>query len=241
MLTHGDDAQAWWTRGLASLKLSAFAQAVTDFRQADHLHSAGKTKACLGYAYHRTGGVKEARIYYTAAVNAGFATPEVLNNLGYLHLKLSTPAELAEAAKRLSHALAQRPDLKAALHNRGCVYLKQAGSAALRNGKAQAPNRELLRRALTDLARAVNLVGPATADLYRDAAHACALLARDEPERAAEALDYLARGLEQGLDPRKEPFPSLLAHHPKFASLGAPRPVTVATVTNARILAVIPD
>src|SRR5262249_26135804 len=149
-----------------------------------------------------------------AALDGGFQTPEVYNNLAYSQLGRS---DLDGARESLDRALAVAPPLPAACHNR-LVLLTQ----------------ELFRgdpRGLAEVQPALDLAlgtCPESAELYGNAADLCAAARRAEPARADHwadlALTHLERGVRLGLRPGTRPTSPLYkklpeAHAARLAAL----------------------
>lgn len=231
LIAHKDDAQGWFARGLALLKLgehdpSQFAFAIVDFKESDRLYPDAQTKACLGYALQRNGKDEAACHYYELARAAGYASAEVLNNLGCAYQKKTATRQ--DADRRLTEALDLNPNLQAAHHNRGRLYYRQA----LAPPQPLAPDKavpfvttfsalDLLEKALQDLGQAMKL-GPLSGDLCHDAALVCAELAKTDTNQRSATVGFLDDAVRHGLNPRvlsREPFETVLAGNPKFKLL----------------------
>jgi serine/threonine protein kinase len=249
LANNSKDAGAWFTRGVAVLKLAeqgqqSFALAVSDFSEADRLRSDVQTKACLGYALQRNDDVESAMLYYAKAITDGCKSAAVLNNLGYIHLRL---ARWSDAEDCFDRALTLQPELQAAYHNRGRLYLMRARPgpklfATTVPRKSGVPSEEhLLQQALRDLSRAIEL-GPPARNLYLDAATACARLAVYDPALRDRAIGCLDLAIQHGLDPKqldRNSFTSVLAGHGWFDDLRH-RPRVAATATEASRVVAIP-
>jgi hypothetical protein len=228
--------QAWFVRGWMRKQLGAaspgthesqsnFAEAAVDFRTADQLFPMGVTKACLGYCRNQYGEHHpEAKLHYLNAIQAGFGTPEVFNNLGYTFLRLNLDADYhPRAEENLTAALDLNGNLQAAYHNRARVALEWA-----RKNPHYVPV-----TGIADIERALRS-GPITADLYADAfklylvammndrklkeatsllltPDACTNLVRLGLERPRwkwswrdRACECLGQAMELGLDPKRE-------------------------------------
>jgi eukaryotic-like serine/threonine-protein kinase len=203
--------------------------AITDYALADKLAPSGRNKACIGYCFSRLGQPYGARGWYDAAIAAGFAPAEVLNNRGCAQLQLK---DVEEAVESLSEAIKRKPNLQAALYNRARARRQEA--LALRSslkGPASAEVdrriRVVLQNGLADIRQAL-AAAPSVARLYRDAAHLCLLASADNRELKREALSYLSLAVEHGDDPRKlagDRRFELLKNEPQFKLLsqrGAP-------------------
>lgn len=193
-------------RGRARLRQGEFAVALSDFQKANGQARSGRTLACIGYCYSSLKQHSEAVIYYQQAIDAGYGTAEVYNDLGYSQSNLS---KWGEAEKALTTALALNPELQAGYFNRAIVYLslvRVKGNADL---------------GVADVEKAI-AIGPVAADLLRDAA--CLYASAGNPDAA---LDCLEQAIERGLDPSRlgkdRAFISIW-NHPSFHKLSS-RPV----------------
>lgn len=138
------------------------------------------------------------------------------------------------------------PELQAAWHNRGVVYLRHTllpvRPRVSSSGETVAPptHQELFARALADFSRAIAL-GPPSGDLCYDAAFACA---KHHPVLKEQAIDYLGRGLEYGLDRQKlrqQPFASVLKDDPAYKELLARPPQPHGPVVAEHVLPIPPE
>jgi tetratricopeptide (TPR) repeat protein len=146
----------------------------------------GQIKARLGYWENCAGKHGAAVNFYEEAINDGFATAEVYNNLGYSLLESRGPRQPVQ--RNLDAAVDLNPHLQAAFHNRALYYLRRFE----RDGKP------LSAVGIDDIQKAMRL-GPESTELYRDAAfvHAAA------KEHDAEALDFLEKAIAMGQDPHE--------------------------------------
>jgi tetratricopeptide (TPR) repeat protein len=224
-----EDARAWFGRALTYQKLGRsdqrnFAHAAADFEVALRLDPQGKTKACLGYCLHARGEPRQAALLYQEALESGYATAELLNNLGAAELYL---AQAAEAEQHLGRALALAP-LQAAYHNRALVYLnlaRQTPPAAPESAvasNADARREELLLKGIADAEKAM-AVGLPSGELFYDAAQLCAVAGRSDRQWLGPALGYLDQALRYGVEPKKlaDAAWSALRPNPLFAELSA--------------------
>jgi serine/threonine protein kinase/Tfp pilus assembly protein PilF len=249
LANNSKDAGAWFTRGLVFLKLAeqgrqSFGLAVSDFSEADQLRPNVQTKACLAYALQRKDDGKNASVYYAQAIAGGCKSAAVFNNLGYIHLRLS---DWSDAEHCFDRALELQPELQAAYHNRGRLYLMRAKPgpklfATTVPRKSGVPSEEhLLQQALRDLSRAIDL-GPASRDLYFEVALVCTRLAVCDPGLRDRAIGYLDLAIQHGLDPRqldRNGFTRVLAGHWWFDDLRR-RPRVAGAATEARSVVAIP-
>jgi serine/threonine protein kinase/Tfp pilus assembly protein PilF len=222
---------AFFLRARSHLKLGDMGAALLDFERANQLSPDGQTEACLGYCQHFTGQRDPGRAAadYTRAMNAGFATPEVLNNLGFCYLRLN---QLDAAKHCLDLAIGADPTLQSAYYNRALIDLERArlhphcyGSqveasamvvlgasldpttAAIsvltlhgQGGDLIAKMHYLPKSGIDDIRKAIEL-GPPTAPLFSDAARLCSVAAQHDPRWKAAALSYLAQAKDLGQDP----------------------------------------
>jgi tetratricopeptide (TPR) repeat protein len=142
----------------------------------------------MAYCLAWQGQHRVALAHYTRAVEAGFAPAAVWNDLGFSHLQLG-PRHLKEAQQCFDQAVALAPDLQAAHYNRAVT----AFSIALQGSDPPDP------AALDDIGKALQL-GPATTDLYYDAARVFTLAARHNRRWIERALHCLRLAIEHGQD-----------------------------------------
>jgi tetratricopeptide (TPR) repeat protein len=223
-----DDACGWFARGLTYQKLGlsdrrSFAQAASDFEVADRLDPQAKTKACLGYCLHARRQSQEAALLYEQALQSGYATAELLNNLGAAELAVAKPAQ---AEQHLGHALSLAP-LQAAYHNRALAYLqlarqnpRTASSRKAAPSDAAARREDLLRKGIADAEKAL-AVGTPSGELFYDAAQICSVAARADRQWIDRALRYLDQALRHGVEPKKlaDSAWSALRRQPLFLEL----------------------
>jgi tetratricopeptide (TPR) repeat protein len=145
-----------------------------------------------------------AAAYFEKCLEDGLVTAEILNNLGCIYSQ--DTARLTEAQAMLDRALGLKPDLQAARHNRALVAYQLAIGPAFgrkldRDSRAEA-QRKLLLAAVEDIERAIS-IGPASAELHRDAARIYARLGRLDSKWYDHALDQAALAVREGFDPEK--------------------------------------
>ncbi len=184
-------AEAFFARARTYQQLGNLQKALAEYEQAAPLASDGRILACRACCQAALGNYRSAMIYFSQAIEAGFDTAEVLNNLGYCSLKRN---DLRAAQQYLDQALARQPRLQAAYHNRLKVHARRG----LR------PSERIPASWLADLDQALSL-GPASADLYLDAARLYALAARADRQWIEPALACL----EKCVACRQLPQPSL--------------------------------
>jgi tetratricopeptide (TPR) repeat protein len=208
-------------RGRACQRLGAadrgnFGLALADFQRVDQLAPDGKVKACMGYCRNRLGFPHDATFSYHKAIEAGFHTAAVFNNLGCSYLERG---KVENAQQSLDQAIALDPTLQAAFHNRALVFLhrslsaRNAWHASRRAGGAAGAGpggegreasveklKQLLGRGISDIEKAIEL-GPGTAKLYYDAARLCALAA-EFGGPLTPALKYSEQAVAHGYNPQ---------------------------------------
>jgi tetratricopeptide (TPR) repeat protein len=177
-------------RGRAYLQLGMFAPALEDFARADTQRRDGCISACRGYCLSRLGHHAEAIDQYQGAIDAGFASPELFNDLGYSywHTHDSDKAQTA-----LREAMARDPELSVPLFILALIDLDRALES--RSGYVPDPGILAIRAAIRVSPY------PAPASLYRDAARLCALAAKNcsPPHSAAESARNRAEYVEEAL------------------------------------------
>jgi serine/threonine protein kinase/Flp pilus assembly protein TadD len=193
-LAEAESPEAYLARGRAYLKVGKRKAAEDDFLLADKLQPTGQTQAALGYCYNVMGNHDWAVGCYRIAIQKGFKTAVVFNNLGY-SLKF-TPDAGDEAALFLRKAIHTDPHLQPAYYNLATLQLKNAWNDHDRRRISP----EALKEGLAAMARAIEL-GPATAQLHLDAAYLWVLAARFEPRWKERALEHLDAAIDLGLPP----------------------------------------
>ncbi len=223
------DAGTHVTAARLKMRERLFTEALGHFREADRLRPDPLNRACAGYCLAHERQQPAAAVESQRAIDDGFATAAVYNNLAYSQMDTAP----ADAGETLARALALDPRLPAACHNRLVLLQKQLFISAQSLPEA---------RPALDLALDVC---PPSAELYSDVGDLYATVAwrtkGPESERLANlALDYLERGVALGLDLRRRrrwpPYVGLNGPQAaRFAALvSAPRPAT-ADVPTARL------
>lgn len=164
--------------------------------------------AARGYCYSRLGSHPIAIRLYNDALDAGFASAVVHNDLGFSLLRAG---QLQDAKTHVQQALDIDPNLQAAHHNLAWIRFQESFQ-----GKA-----DLLQDVLPELQQALEL-GPKSAALYRDLARVYAIAAKSDPQLAEDAMDALNQAVELGLTREKlgkDGFLANLKAHPRFASI----------------------
>ena len=215
------NADAFLARARAFQEMGAadqrqFQSALADYQEADRLASDARTKASIGYCLNQTGADPRFAIAnYQAAHALGYDSAGLFNNLGYSQLKISKTAG-AEAS--LDRAIELDPRLQAPHHNRAILHVQKA--TRLPPAKA---NEDDLKKWRADIATSVQAgirditfaikLGPASAEIYFDAARLHALAAETDPSQKEAALSYLQKAVALKFDTRK------LAHDPTFSAV----------------------
>jgi Flp pilus assembly protein TadD len=197
---------------LGAVDKSNYNLAMQDFMEADKRNPDGRSKAALGYCLNRTDGRSELAIGYCQdAIEAGFATAEVFNNLGFNYLRMN---QTKEAKQSLDRAIELDRGLQAAYHNRALVVYSQSLLKINRLGPT-AKETETYRALLSGIADAQKAIdlGSGSAELFFDTALLYAAAARVEQSWRTLALQYLEESVKQGFDLEID------ANHPIFAPL----------------------
>jgi serine/threonine protein kinase len=193
-----DQPEVHFKRGRAYQRLGGpdgWQNAIVDYKAALE-QAAGEQKgrihACIGYCLNQLKIHHTAEDHYTKAIEAGFATREVYNDLAYTLLYKQGGGGFGEALKYATDALNAGPPLQAAYNNRA-----QALIGLLGQGQIVDP-----AQAVDDM-RQVLMYGPGTKEQFHRAAWFCARVlhdrghAPDDPLREF-CIDCLKRAIEQG-------------------------------------------
>jgi serine/threonine protein kinase len=205
-------AEAHFLRGRAHQRRNEPGLARDDYEQADLLGTDGRASAALGYVLTQGANHPAAIDAYNRATERGFATAEVYNDMAYSQMRVGDPAtRYAEADASLRQALAIKPRLSAAHHNRLCVLkhdllprAKGPGLLALSRPPRLVEVSELLANALDG--------APESVELHEDAAEVCAAAGTYLPGWDDAAVSHLERAVALGLTlPRERPEGKLYA------------------------------
>ena len=161
--------------------------ALQDYKEAAKLGSAPEINACQAYCSALEAYFRDGIRYSNEAIDAGFATAEVYNNLGYSYLRTG---DFESATLALNEAIRQDESLQPALHNRARAELRWATTAT----------RPLDSRAGTDIDNAID-AGPPSAELCVDAARIYSRLGKESGQHRERVVRYLREGLQLGLSP----------------------------------------
>ena len=185
----GSAASAYFGRGWAYLGAGEYRRALEDFEKADKLAGNGRTKASIAEALVRLNIRGSAAAHYEQAISAGFETAPLLNNLAYCYLSSAETRSKAEDC--LQRALLRDPTLQPALCNRLMVELQRTLSNPRRAATAIVTTKELVAAAAPN------------GHLYYDAACIFAIAAKSDAKAITEGLNYAAKAIEHGFDPKR--------------------------------------
>src|SRR4029453_16251478 len=147
----------------------------------------------MAYCLQRMRQTPSACLCYESALQAGFESPELHNNLGKIHLG---SAKVDLAFEHLQKSIKVKPDLGAAHHHLALAYVQAAWNA--QNTKQTSEiRRAALAKALEHQRRAIALLPPTT-ELWLQSGKVYALAAAEDPQLLEPALDFLKRAQEQG-------------------------------------------
>ncbi len=199
--------EALLARARTYQQLGSFDWALEDFGAAYRLKPEPRIDACKGYCLNRTKHHAEAVDAYQSALDRGFESAAVLNNMGFTYRQL---ARLDEAEDYLARALAKDEHLSAAHYNLIQLHTRQAYADS-------SVGPQTLQRAEVAAQNAL----PA-AEFYRDLAVLYALAAGDDPRLGSQAVKYLRAAVEYGFDPKSlvsDPSFESLRQHDEFNTL----------------------
>jgi Flp pilus assembly protein TadD len=173
--------QALALRGQIHMERGDHIAAIADLKAAIDLNPDPKIMALIGYCCASTRYHSDATYWHRRAIESGFATAQVYNNLGYSYWK-SARFELARQA--LKKAIVLEPNLQAVYHNLALLHFAEDQS------KQRLPA-EGLRQ--IELAIAC---GDLSGQLCRDAAAIAAYAGRFDATYNERALKYLRLAIE---------------------------------------------
>ena len=119
-----NNAKALFARARVYQHLGKHDLAIGEFRAADAIAADGRNKAGIGYSLNLGSPAPESALEaYRQAVDAGFGTAAVYNNMGYCCHRLGL---LEDAERWLQQAIEADPSLASAYHMRALAVLTQA-------------------------------------------------------------------------------------------------------------------
>jgi tetratricopeptide (TPR) repeat protein len=154
-----------------------------DYAEADRLGMDGRAAACLAYMLTLASRDEEAIAVGQRAIQHGFVTAELYNNLAYSQMQR---ARFKDADESLCRALDLDPRLPAVHHNR--LWL-------LRRDLSMDQKREARLSDVSDLLAKAFDGAPESFELHEDAADVCALAG----QRDDVALTHLEKAVHLGL------------------------------------------
>ncbi|MHC4399123.1 MAG: protein kinase domain-containing protein [Planctomycetota bacterium] len=201
-------------RGRALMELKRFDEAMWDFVRAGTMRPNGETFACEAYAAALAGVSSKCVRSCRKAIDAGFATAEVYNNLGFGYLSLG---EFRLALGALGEAIQLDSQLGRAFHNRAVAEYR----CALNEGRRIDP------QAGADIEQAIR-IGPETAYLCHDAALVYGQLDKDWGGYRDKTVKHVCRAIRLGADPQtvRANFSSFLDEPEVKTAFGVDVPVS---------------
>jgi serine/threonine protein kinase/Tfp pilus assembly protein PilF len=175
-------------RARVHVKREEFDQALVDYEQAGAASPDPRAKAAMAYckqARGRMGDYDQAMRLYQEAIDEGYRTAAVLNNLGRLFLATK---KIPEAEVCLEEALRLDPQLQSAYQIRALVRMEQA-----LNARNELERTHLFWKAAADCAAAAEL-GPLAPQLARFESVLAKARAKHELTMAALALSTSLSG-----------------------------------------------
>ena len=210
-------ARTYQQMAAATGDLHLYDLAIANYTQANKLANDGQNHAGIGFCLNRLnpGAVRGAAPIepYKKAIDAGFATAEVYNNLGHCHATWNRE----DAHKYFDQAIKLNKKLQVAYHNRARLHLidalnrrseikdvaeNPAGAGHFADGgkKIRAEYATALKGGMADIDEALKL-GPVTAELSYLAAQIYGIAAGEDNRWTATALRHLTDVVDQGLNP----------------------------------------
>lgn len=229
-------ARAHSQQMLGSIDKNNYHLAMQGYAELDQRSPHGGAKAGIGYCLNRTNNHQAANEYYQLAIQNGFSTAEVYNNLGYCQIKLG---QLKEARHSLDQAIQRNEALQAAYHNRALLALGEA----VKNPGQFSPNASMtpgylaLKSGIADAQKALDL-GAGTAELHHDAARLYAVAARVEKHWVAQAMRHLEESVKLGYQLKKgnDALFTPLHDEAAYKALAKAGPATVQSPPTQRLL-----
>ncbi len=214
-------------RARAQERRGDFQLAFADYDAADQLAPSPEIAACKGYCLSQLGQAQQAAVFYRRALDGGYDSPAVQNNLGYCWLRLGR-SRLDEAEACFRKAIQADDSLQPAHHNLVLVYEQRALA-----GQAIPPE------ALAHARRALQ-TGPESGELCRDLAHFYALAAKQDAALAEAAIACVGKAVDHGIDPKtfdSDPVFAFLQKDRKFREALVRRGPVQGPQTAARLIA----
>jgi tetratricopeptide (TPR) repeat protein len=182
-------SETLFARGRAYQRLGRFDIAFRDYGMAYRLERSGVLKACEGYCLSRLQCYRDAITAYQRALETGYDSPAILhNNIGYTYLLLG---QVGDAEEHLEQAIRLDDTLQAAHCNMVGVFLRRAFRDS-----------PIPEAAFAHATKAIE-IGPRTAELYYIIAALYAVAAKGNDALVQPAIDYVAKAVESGYDPKE--------------------------------------
>jgi eukaryotic-like serine/threonine-protein kinase len=219
-------ARTW--QQLCERKREYAGMAAAEYHAAEKLLSDPRHAAGLGFCFQRLENHQVARFYYEKALDGGYESAGVLNNLACCCL---LQADRARALKHLERALELEPTLVQAHWNLAMVQ-KHVWAPLMKKSQQEQASNPVLREAITiakhHISQAIALSGTPSADMLAHAAHARALGVIFDPADADEAMKLAQRAVDAGMAPPKlledVHLRRVLEQHAGFQALAERRP-----------------
>ncbi len=191
LVVRPDSADAHFLRARVYQAQRQLGLALEEYTAADRLGADGRAAAGAAYMLTLASKYEDAIAAGKRAIERGFQTAEVYNNIAYCQmLRIRFPA----AEESLREALALDPGLAAAHHNRLWLLRRDLG---LGKNHRLPEVRGILHNALEG--------APASIELHELAAEVCAAAGAIEPGWDALALTHLERAVKLGYALPKQP------------------------------------
>lgn len=216
------DLDAVFARGVAYKKMGDFREAFHDFQRLTLERPTAEAWVNHGFCLGKLRFFESAIASYRMALDLGYRSAAVFNNIGFSHVQL---ARHEEAEPYLREALALDERLESAHH----MLLVAVWDQARRAGTCSASAVACCEKALE--------VCPPSSRIFREAAFVYALAAEDDPAFKRRALACLQKAVALGVDPktfRSSPTLAVLRGEEEFQSLlrAAPGPKESGAVSH---------
>jgi len=191
------------------MQLPNFAAAADDFAECLQLREDGKARDCLAWAQQRMRKFDDAIENYRAALNGGWATAGLYNDLGNCY---RVTKRLDEALESYTNALLLDPEFVIARFNR-----VRTDHLKMQQRRTYYPN-----NGIEDV-QIVLAQTPKYGEAYFVAAQIYAIASKVETNFSDLAVDMLEQSIQHGCDPKKlryQTLPSLapVRQHPRFSN-----------------------